>query len=155
MQVLYGPKFVFVSSHITQSHYHQYTELSAIKEPVSEIKSILPIISYAIYSAVCYQLAHFSFDGYHDDVIEWKPFPRYWPFVRGIHRSQGWWFEMISLPLWRHCNIMQWQSKIWIIDACDSRFVVFLWSLLLVDSTHIFSSYLTTLFNYFMTEEKT
>ena len=22
-----------------------------------------------------------------DDVIEWKPFPHYWPFVRGIHRS--------------------------------------------------------------------
>ena len=24
---------------------------------------------------------------YHDDVIEWKIFPRYWPFVRGIHWS--------------------------------------------------------------------
>ena len=23
----------------------------------------------------------------HDDVIKWKHFPRYWPFVRGIH----WW----------------------------------------------------------------
>ena len=23
----------------------------------------------------------------HDDVINWKHFPRYWPFVRGIHRS--------------------------------------------------------------------
>ena len=22
----------------------------------------------------------------HDDVIKWKHFPRYWPFVRGIHR---------------------------------------------------------------------
>ena len=39
----------------------------------------------------------------HDDVIKWKHFPRYWPFVRGIHRSRGihrtkasdaqlWWF---------------------------------------------------------------
>ena len=25
--------------------------------------------------------------GFHDDVIEWKHVPRYWPFVRGIHRS--------------------------------------------------------------------
>ena len=25
--------------------------------------------------------------GWHDDVIKWKHFPRYWPFVRGIHRS--------------------------------------------------------------------
>ena len=24
---------------------------------------------------------------YHHDVIKWKHFPRYWPFVRGIHRS--------------------------------------------------------------------
>ena len=23
---------------------------------------------------------------YHDDVIKWKHFPRYWPFVHGIHR---------------------------------------------------------------------
>ena len=71
----------------------------------------------------------------HDDVIKWKHFPRYWPFVRGIHRSPvnsphkgqwrgalmlffylrpnkrlskqwwGWWFETASSPLWRHCNI--------------------------------------------------
>ena len=25
-------------------------------------------------------------DHTHDDVIKWKHFPRYWPFVRGIHR---------------------------------------------------------------------
>ena len=25
--------------------------------------------------------------GNHDDVIKWKHFPRYWPFVTGIHRS--------------------------------------------------------------------
>ena len=69
----------------------------------------------------------------HDDVIKWKTFPRYWPFVRGIHRTPviphtkandaelwcflwfalnirlskqwwGWWFETPSCPLWRHCN---------------------------------------------------
>ena len=72
----------------------------------------------------------------HDDVIKWKHFPRYWPFVRGIHRfpvnsphkgqwrgaftfplictlnkrlskqSAGWWFETLSHPLWRHCNVL-------------------------------------------------
>ena len=70
----------------------------------------------------------------HDDVIKWKLFPRYWPFVWGIHRSTvnsphkgqwrgalifclicawykrlskqlwGWWFETSSLPLWRQCK---------------------------------------------------
>ena len=70
----------------------------------------------------------------HDDVIKWKHFPRYWPFVRGIHRSpvnsphngqqrgvfgvffklrlnqlfsKQWrrrWFETPSRSLRRHCN---------------------------------------------------
>ena len=66
----------------------------------------------------------------HDDVIKWKHFPRYWPFVRvpgefPAHRpvtrsfnvffdlrlnkrlskqSRGWWLETLSRPLWRHCN---------------------------------------------------
>ena len=42
-------------------------------------------------------------DFQHNDVIKWKHFPRYWPFVRGIHRSpvnsptkasdaELWWF---------------------------------------------------------------
>ena len=67
---------------------------------------------------------------WHDDVIKWNHFPRYWPFVRGIHRSQfpaqwpvtrsfgvffdlrlnkrlskqprGWWFETPPWSLWRH-----------------------------------------------------
>ena len=71
----------------------------------------------------------------HDDVIKWKHFPRYWPFVRGIHRSpvnfphKGQWrgalmFSLICVwingwvnnreagdlrrhrgPLWRHRNV--------------------------------------------------
>ena len=32
-------------------------------------------------------LKAFSMLQFHDDVIKWKHFPRYWPFVRGIHRS--------------------------------------------------------------------
>ena len=73
----------------------------------------------------------------YDDVIKWKHFPRYWPYVRGIHRSpvnsphkrpvtrsldvffdlrlnkrlrkqsRGCWFETLSCPLWRHCNVAQ------------------------------------------------
>ena len=69
------------------------------------------------------------------DVIKWKHFQRYWPFVRGIHRWAvnsphkgqwrgammfslictrnkrlskqwwGWWFETPSCPWWRHRNV--------------------------------------------------
>ena len=31
---------------------------------------------------------NFSEQNIHDDVIKWKHFPRYWPFVRGIHRPR-------------------------------------------------------------------
>ena len=36
--------------------------------------------------AFCYLVVSYS-NEIHDDVIKWKHFPRYWPFVRGIHRS--------------------------------------------------------------------
>ena len=36
----------------------------------------LPALCQGIHSDLC-----------HDDVIKWKHFSRYWPFVRGIHRS--------------------------------------------------------------------
>ena len=76
---------------------------------------------------------------YHHDVIKWKHFSRYWPFVRGIHRSRhiiyysprtsnfdvffdvrlnkrlskqwwGWWFESPSRPLRRHCNTIWYED---------------------------------------------
>ena len=83
----------------------------------------------------------------HDDVIKWKHFPRYWPFVRGIYRSplisphnrpvarsfdvffdlrlnkqlnkqsRGWWFETLSRSLWRHCNV----SLEGMIDTCSNN----------------------------------
>ena len=36
---------------------------------------------------VCRTLHGRNIERSHDDVIKWKHFPRYWPFVRGIHRS--------------------------------------------------------------------
>ena len=41
----------------------------------------------------------------HDDVMKWKHFPRYWPFVRGIHGSpmnsphKGQWHWALMFPL--------------------------------------------------------
>ena len=75
-----------------------------------------------------------TYIAYHnDDVTKWKYFPRYWSFLRGIHRSpvdsshkandtELWcfpwsapeqrlskqsrrrWFETLLHSLWRHCN---------------------------------------------------
>ena len=38
-----------------------------------------------ISQMISQQLSTFAW--FHDDVIKWKHFPRYWPFVREIHRS--------------------------------------------------------------------
>ena len=51
------------------------------------------------------ELVPWEHDTVHDDVIKWKHFPRYWPFVRGIHRSpvnsphKGQWREALMFSL--------------------------------------------------------
>ena len=47
--------------------------------------NIFPYSSGLLQSQSC-DCASVS-EGFHDDVIKWKHFPRYWPFVRGIHRT--------------------------------------------------------------------
>ena len=71
-------------------------------------------------------------NSFHDSVIKWKPIPRHWPFMTGVHRSPVArrsvtrsfdvffdrhlnqhlskqctrpWFETLSRSLWRHCNV--------------------------------------------------
>ena len=46
---------------------------------------------------VCPNAAHIHI-GHHDDVIEWKHFPCYWPFVRGIHLSS---VNSLHIGQWR------------------------------------------------------
>ena len=52
----------------------------------------LPINMCTLDMCVCITVTYHipstktSWNG-HDDVTKWKQFPRYWPFVRGIHRS--------------------------------------------------------------------
>ena len=41
---------------------------------------------FIVFNVVWWELLDWL-NGNHDDVIKWKHFPRYWPFVRGIHRS--------------------------------------------------------------------
>ena len=49
---------------------------------VSQQLSKAPSSCY-LYWAILFPV----FTEQHDDVIKWKHFPRYWPFVRRIHRS--------------------------------------------------------------------
>ena len=57
----------------------------------------------AIIYFACYVVADQMI--FHDDVIKWKHFPRYWQFVRGVHRSpvnsphKGQWREALTFSL--------------------------------------------------------
>ena len=58
------------------------------------------------YNTILYSIWQwFGFWTHHDDVIKWKHFPRYWPFVRGIHQSpvnsphKGQWRRALMFPL--------------------------------------------------------
>ena len=53
----------------------------------------------------------------HDDVIKWKHYPRYWPFVRGIHR---WPVNSPHKDHWRGalmCSLI----CVWINDWVNNR----------------------------------
>ena len=43
--------------------------------------------SYDLCNPYSTSFLHWYRENEHYDVIKWKLFPRYWPFVRGIHRS--------------------------------------------------------------------
>ena len=75
--------------------YSSYTTSRLIKDVMGSLPNHLPQ-----HTSECHDIT--SCDGFvwhivsgkvsfwspcHDDVIKWKYFPRYWPFVRGIHRS--------------------------------------------------------------------
>ena len=61
---------------------------------------------------MCWHIDRFN----HDAVIKWKHFPRYWPFVRGIHRSpvksphKGQWRRALMISL-----ICAW-INVWVND---------------------------------------
>ena len=81
------------------------------------------IISIKVISVPCDMLYSFVY-GCHNDFINWKHFPRYWPLVpaqrpvtrsfdvyfdlrlneRLSKQSLGWWFEMLLRLLWRYSN---------------------------------------------------
>ena len=101
------------------------------------------------YTARIPNVALWICDCKHDGVIKWKCFPRYWPFVQGIHRSPvnslrksqwrgalmfslicawinlskqswSWWFETLSRSLWRLCNECFFHDRsVYFLTHCD------------------------------------
>ena len=102
-----------------------------------------------------FKMMHFKLCLSSCDIIKWKHFPRYWPFVRGTHRwpvksphkvtrsfgvffdlrlnkrlrkqSYGWWPDSPSRSLWRHCD-----DKVMVMFDIWKRDPVSVWDLNLV-----------------------
>ena len=77
--IMVTPVVAWLTSHWTPNV--EYNELHAWKNgPVT--REMFPCHDFFMPCDVNYNVQC------HDDVIKWKHFPRYWPFVRGIHRSR-------------------------------------------------------------------
>ena len=115
------------------SNYTHYKVWDEITHPFPNFNAaVTPLKFTEVHTWATAYCSFYTHDivSVHDDVIKWKHFPRYWPFVRGIHRGPiqrpvtrsfgvfcdlrpnkrlskqwwGWWFETPSRPLWRHRN---------------------------------------------------
>ena len=73
---------VFVQQYIVQLPFfnHQMTSCAVFFVNVM-------IVYFKIKNVIGWRCVSWSLKPNHDDVSKWKHFPRYWPFVRGIHRS--------------------------------------------------------------------
>ena len=109
-------------------------------------------VSYIRITRYCVQRSHSQWR--HNDIIKWKHFPRYWPFVRGIHGSPGnsphkgqWrgdlmlslicalnkrltklasgcWLKSPAGPLWRHSNGHEMEMLSALLALCEVRPIV-------------------------------
>ena len=67
-----------------------YRPAAEIPQCTSSISQNAPFCNRNVHICAhfCYKVVHcWILVWSHDDVIKWKHFPRYWPFVRGIHWS--------------------------------------------------------------------
>ena len=126
----------------------QWTLLSGTA--IRQSKSMTREVGRHYHPVVCANIFRHHSWTMHDDVINWKYYPRYWLFVWGIHRSPvnsplkgqwrrldvffylrlnkrlskqswGWWFEMPSHPLWRHYN--DWEREFRFNSAFVIQFI--------------------------------
>ena len=97
----YLDQFIYSSIYVCYSMYTRLPQIAYLKE------SRLRLWNMTL------RMVNFNDDNNwsHDDVIKWKHFPRYWPFVRGIHRfpvnspHKGQWYGALVLSLicvWIH-----------------------------------------------------
>ena len=66
---------------------HQWSRTGTSNYTPQDLWDVITVPALGIPASATQDLKSVPEVGVHDDVIKWKVFPRYWPFVRGIHRS--------------------------------------------------------------------
>ena len=101
--------FSYIKVHQNTTNFNplcsKYCAVSLQRNKIIKIwKKIFASKSF-IYVKLDIIIRYCGHTSFHDDVIEWKHFPRYWPFVRGIHWSpvnsphKGQWRRALMLSL--------------------------------------------------------
>ena len=89
-------KFVAFQNICNRSYIFQHVRVKPSSEPMltycwldtwEQISVKLKLKYSNDVKTVCMSWHHHRSIQTHDDFIKWKHFPRYWAFVRGIHRS--------------------------------------------------------------------
>ena len=128
ISTLWGKILVYAIIHFVETQFIYYVKSTWFKKYVGRISGWM--FTRKKWGLLKFYSAVFLLD---DGVIKWKHFPRYWPFVWGIHRSRwiprtkasdaelwsffhlhlnkrlskrprGWWFETPPWSSWRQCN---------------------------------------------------
>ena len=96
-------RFLITRSDITP-HCIQHTDTLAAYT-VFEFAEGIPYLALTVQVGSGWSIVLLKNWHNHDDVIQWKHFPRYWPFVQGVHRSpvnsshKGQWRGTLMLSL--------------------------------------------------------
>ena len=67
--------------------FNRYANPESYKEWRLVAFPVAFVLTHSQLSSFYFPSTHLQITRTHDDVIKWKHFRRYWPFVRGIHRS--------------------------------------------------------------------
>ena len=91
---------LFKSSWFDGVYKHRGTGWSFVHKMACQLEIFGIELLYKLVRLITIKLV-IIFNTKHDDVIKWKHYPCYWPFVRGIHRSphKGQWCRAFMFSL--------------------------------------------------------
>ena len=111
-------QIIYLSDILVRNFTHAKRDISVFREIFNENG---PLYIPSALHHLCNFCLPITMDFYNDDVIKSKHFPRYWPFVRGIHRSP------VNYPQksrWHGAFIFFLSAPEWTVEQTIARLVI-------------------------------